>query len=267
MSKTFHWGWLVLSAGLYAQDVTAPASTPAQTSASTSAETPAYTSPNKPPRFYCGFRIEDFPLNQFKTGTTDITTAQPVAAYTYISVSNSQKAALAASFEFMARPRWSAGVEFYLTHAKFVQTTELKTGIPDPNSGTDDRPITTTVQTSTANYWVLPFLVRYYELRPRGIFSRTYAIGGLEYRHIGRVRTGNDIYYPDGSTGYNEIPVVPVHSNQVGVVAGVGYRFRDAFGIKVTPELRYIRWNNSAFQGVGYASAVNQGEVSLGFSF
>jgi hypothetical protein len=84
---------------------------------------------------------------------------------------------------------------------------------------------------------------------------------------VGRVRTGTDIYYPDGSTGYNEVSAVPAHRNQVGFVAGNGIRYFDQLGFKLAPEIRYIRWTDNTFQGPGYATNKNQAEASLGFAF
>lgn len=220
-----------------------------------------------PGRFYYGFRVEASPFHIFKTGTTSSSTTQPIADYAYSATSSSQKFGFAGSLERQVTRNWSGTVEFYLTHAKFVQTTQLRTGEPDPNSTTDNRPVTTYGETSKANYWVVPLLARYQGIRPRGILSHVYATGGLEYRHVGRVRTGTDITYPDGSTGYTEVATVPLHSDQIGLVGGLGLRFLDEVGVKVTPEIRIIHWNNDSFRGPAYVSVRNQAEISLGFSF
>ena len=208
-----------------------------------------------------------FPLRQFDTSARQSETTNPIADYTYTATSSSQKVALAGTFEYVVTHRLSVGVEFYLTHATYVWTTNVRTGLPSPNSSTDDRPVTTYTQTNKANYWDLPLLARYQGIRSKGSLSHAYWIGGAEYRHVGRVRTGTDINYPDGTTGYNEVSTVPNHSNQVGVLAGIGFRFFDQFGFKLTPEVRYIRWFNYTFQGYGYASTKNEVEAALGFSF
>jgi hypothetical protein len=219
-------------------------------------------------RFYFGIRVEGFPLRLFDTTTALSSTSQPIADYSYSASSSSQKIAPAATFEYTFSPRLSAGVEFYLTHTKFIETTQVQTGLPSPNSSTDDRPVTTYVESSIADYWVLPFLARYQGLRSRGFFLRhLYEVAGAEYRHVGRVRTGTDIYYPDGSTGYTEIAAIPAHSNQIGGVVGLGLRFVDDLGLKVAPEVRFIRWDSATFEGPGYVSSRNQAEISLGFAF
>lgn len=218
-------------------------------------------------RFFYGFRVVYFPLRQFDTSARQSQTTNPIADYTYQGSSSSQKGALAGTFEYVITRRLSAGAEFFLTHATYTQTTQVQTGLPSPNSSTDDRPITKYVQSNKANYWELPLIARYQGIRSKGLLSHAYWLGGPEYRHVGRVRTGTDIYYPDGTTGYNEIPAVPNHRNQVGVLVGVGWRVFDQFGFKVTPELRYVRWNNDAFQVPGAASTKNEASAALGFSF
>lgn len=239
-------------------------------SAQTSTDT---STPDNPPsstpehRFYYGFRIEAFPMRLFDTSTRQSSTTQPIADYVYSASSSSQKLTPAATFEFMFKSRWSVGTEFYLTHAKYIQTTSVRTGVASPTATTDDRPVTTSVETTKANYWVLPVLARYQGLRKSGIGSRTYAIGGLEYRHVGRIRTGTDLSYPDGSTGYSEVSAVPLHREQIGLVVGFGIRYFDQLGFKLAPEVRFIRWDNDTFRGPGYASNKNQAEASLGFSF
>ncbi len=230
---------------------------------------PAASGTNVAPerRYLYGFRVVYFPLRQFDTSARQSETTNPVADYTYQGSSSSQKGALAGTFEYVFTRRLSAGVEFFLTHATYTLTTNVQTGLPSPSSSQDDRPITRYVQSNKANYWELPLVARYQGIRSKGLLSHAYWLGGPEYRHVGRVRTGTDIYYPDGTTGYNEIPTAPTHSNQVGVVVGIGWRFFDQFGFNVTPEIRYVRWNNDAFQVLGANSTKNEVSASLGFSF
>src|SRR5262249_8822070 len=81
-------------------------------------------------RFYFGLRVEGFPLRLFNTNTAEAPSAQPITNYSYSAGSSSQKAAPAATFEYTISPRLSVGMTFYLTHAKFIQTTEVRTGPP-----------------------------------------------------------------------------------------------------------------------------------------
>jgi hypothetical protein len=52
----------------------------------------------------------------------------------------------------------------------------------------------------------------------------------------------------------------------IGATVGVGFRFVDEFNIKVTPEIRYTRWNGMTFAQDSTRSPRNQLEVGIGFS-
>lgn len=220
-----------------------------------------------PRRYVIGIRVQAFPLRQFETDTISTSTTTPVADYTYTGSSNSQKAALTPSFEYRLTPRLTVGTDFLLHHASYAENAEIRSGKKDPNSSTDDRAVTTITQSTKANYWEMPALLRYYGLRRRGLLSHAYAIGGLGFRHIGRVRTGNEYAYADDTTDYDETPAEPSRRNQLGLVVGIGLRFIDDFKIKVTPEFRYTRWAGSSFQGDSYQSVRNDLRVGFGISF
>jgi hypothetical protein len=218
-------------------------------------------------RYQIGGRVQAFPLQLFTVKTVETSTTQPIADYKYTSTTDSQRATLTPTFEFRLKPRLTIGTDFMLHHANYVEKQEIRTGKKDPNASTDDRKVTTITQTTKANYWELPVLVRYYGLRGSGILKRSYAIGGFGFRHIGRVRTGNEYSYADDTTDYNEAPAQPSRKNQFGAVAGFGIRFVDDFNIKVMPEVRYTRWAGFAFEGKSYKSVQNELRVGLGISF
>jgi opacity protein-like surface antigen len=96
------------------------------------------------------------------------------------------------------------------------------------------------------NSWEFPLLAKY---RFPGLLARPYLAGGLSFRKI------TDI--PDLREG-----------SARGVVLGAGIRF-NVLAVKVSPELRYTRWNNEAFRAAGGAlgSARNQMEVLVGLTF
>jgi hypothetical protein len=232
-------------------------------------------SPAKSRRLSYGFRVEAFPLPLFKTSTATSSTTNPIADYTFTASTNSPKAAPAASVAFRLMTHLTLVGEFYLQHAKYTQTSTERTGKLDPNASTDTRPVTTIIQSTEANYWVFPVMARWDKIPgflPRAIPGRrlrshAYVAGGVEFRHVGRIRTGNDITNPDLTTNYNETPAPVNLTNQFGGLVALGLRFKDDFGIKVTPELRFIRWKGYTLQGPGYQSQPYQAEVGLGISF
>jgi hypothetical protein len=226
-------------------------------------------------RLSFGVRGEAFPLRLFNIHDFDTSTTQPIASYGYSASTSSSKVGLGPTAEYRWTDHWSFGVELNFHHADYQGTIIELSGLPGSNSPTDNRLPTTTTDTTQANYWDVPLLARYYGLPPRSYLARiprkwldrTYVCAGLEFQHVGRVRTGNAISYADGTTAYNEIPDKPHLGNQPGLVLGIGLRFMDEFHIKVTPEIRYIRWEGATFQGLSYQSVVNQFEGGLGLSF
>jgi hypothetical protein len=214
-----------------------------------------------------GIRIEYFDTPFFKTSTVQASTTDPIADYTYIGSTGSPRWVLAPTVEYRLWGHLSLSGELHFHHAQYKQTTQMLSGLRDPNSSTDDRQVTTITQTTRANFWEFPFLVHYYGFRPKGWFHRAYASAGVEWRYVGKIRTGTDYSYADGTTDYNEIPAQPNLTNQFGVVVGGGLRFMDAFRVKVTPEVRYIRWQGVTFQGQGYRSMPDQLEAGIGLSF
>jgi hypothetical protein len=214
-----------------------------------------------------GFRVEYYANRLFSTSTYSLSTTQPVADYTFMGSTHSPRMSLAPMIEWRLAPHLSAAVELHFHHAQFQQVTLFTSGVRDPNSSNDDRKINTVSSTTKANYWEVPLIAHYYGLIHSGWARKAYATGGLEWRHVGRVRTGTEYSYANGATDYNEDPARPNRADQLGMVAGLGLRVMDALRIKVTPEVRYVRWGGAAFQGQTYRSSQNQLEISIGLSY
>ena len=214
-----------------------------------------------------GFRIESYANRLFSTTNTEVVTTKPVADYTYTGSTHSARAGVAPTLEFRMTKHVSLGVELHFHHAQYQQTTSFTSGIVDPNANADDRKMTTIKETTQANYWEVPLVARYYGFRRNGWLSKAYGAGGVEWRHVGRIRTGTEYAYADGTTDYNEIPAQPDLTNQAGAVVGVGFRFINSLHMKFTPEVRFVRWQGIVFQGQSYRSRENQLELSLGWSY
>lgn len=89
-----------------------------------------------------------------------------------------------------------------------------------------------------------PLLVKY---KFPGIVARMYVEGGFVFRRIG------------------DIPLLQ-HANSKGFVGGLGIRFTLPL-IKISPEVRYTRWDNEPFQLPSLKSARNQMEFLVGITF
>ncbi len=248
VSKVALCAWLLPAACLFAADDSAPA--------------PWW-------RPTVGVRIGAAPMSLFRTDTAYASTTAPVASYTYVPSTSTFKLDVAVTAEHSFSKRFSLGLEIRFHHAQFLQTTTMLSGILDPNSTYDDRRPSTFVESTKARYYEAPLVARYYGLRPAGLFSRAFVAVGLEYRRVGLVRNRNEYLYADGEINYTQTVVAPPSmTNQLGFVAGAGMRFIDEpTRIRVTPEVRFIRWKGDVFQGPGYRSAANQLEIGVGVSY
>ena len=214
-----------------------------------------------------GFRIEGYANRLFTTSSSETVTTKPVADTTYTGSTPSPKASLAPMVEYRLTNHLSLGLELHYHQAQYQQNTEIISGVKDPNSSNDDRKTTTVNETTRANYWEVPLVARYCGFQRTGPLNKIYALGGVEWRRVGRIRTGTEFSYADGTTDYNEIPAQANRTNQVGAFGGVGYRIVNTLRMKFTPEVRFVHWQGIAFQGISYRSARNQVEVSLGWSY
>jgi hypothetical protein len=211
-------------------------------------------------RISVGLRLNGYLSDLFKTGTAQASTSKPVADYTFTGSVGTGGSAVGPAVEYRFSKRLSLIGEMRVREAKYVQTTEIRNGRKDPAATGDTRNIDTITEATTANYWEFPVLAQY----SRGIY---YLVGGLQLRRVGQVRTGTEFSYADGSTDYNEDPALKARSNQVGVVFGVGFLAVDSRRVKVKPEIRYVRWGGTVFQGPSYRSASSQVEAGIGFMF
>ena len=179
-------------------------------------------------RWVVGGRLETFPSSLFTTTTAQSSTTNPIADYSYSATSSSPQLSFGPDFEYQITKHVSAAAEFRFHHAQYQQITTMLSGLPDPNSATDNRKPSTFTETTKANYYEIPVLAHYYFLHPEPL-ARLYVTAGVEYRHVGRVRTGNEFAYADGSDDYNEIPATPVRTNQLGFVGGFGFVLSPGF--------------------------------------
>jgi hypothetical protein len=214
-----------------------------------------------------GVRAEYYEGRFFKTQAATMSTTKPVADYNYSAWAGTGKLAIAPTVEFRLTRRISLGAEMQFHYAEYSQTTEVRTGVKDPNSSADSRKVATTADSTKADYWDVPLLAHYYGLRKKGFLTKSYLSAGVELRHVGRVRTGNEITNADGTTAYNENPDRPHHMNDMGFAVGLGLRWVDDFKVKVAPEIRYVRWQGSTFEGPAFRSQVNELQAGLGISF
>lgn len=134
-------------------------------------------------------------------------------------------------------------------------------------------PQTTTTSTSTradvrARVVDVPLTVRWYGKGRHTPGPRWFIEGGGALRDVENIRSSLSSTDTSGNmTCCSAGTVQPAHRQTRGIVAGVGAQFIDPFGIRVIPEVRYIRWLTPVFDDVTTHTQRNQVEAEITLSF
>ncbi len=134
-------------------------------------------------------------------------------------------------------------------------------------------PQTTTTTTSTyvdvrAQAVDVPITLRWYGKGRHTPGSRWFVEGGGAWRDIQNFRSSLSATDASGNvTCCTAGTVQPAHRQAHGFVAGVGAQFIDPFGIRVIPEVRYVRWMDQIFNDPTTKTQRNQVEAELTLSF
>ena len=132
---------------------------------------------------------------------------------------------------------------------------------------------TTTTSTSTrvdvrARVIDVPIMLRWYGKGRHTPGARWFIEGGGAWRDVENIRSSLGSTDTTGaSTCCTVSHIQPAHKNARGFGAGVGAQFIDPFGIRVVPEVRYIRWTTPIFNDATTRTQKNQVEAELTLSF
>jgi hypothetical protein len=217
-----------------------------------------------------GLRVRTMPFRSFSVmdnGQVMKTTTVSKVNYdsNYDTVSHSFMLGGGLSLEGQISPRTLVTADFLFNRLRYDKTTNMYWGVDDPTTSADERSHQTTTENTAARLYDLPVLV-HRNLRPSGFLSHFYVAGGATARLVSNVRTTTNITYADATKGNNTVPAPVDKRLLIGGTVGVGLRFVDEFNIKVTPEVRYTRWNGMTFNQDSTRSPRNQLEIGIGFS-
>ena len=237
------------------------------TAPSTAAEK---TSEARPQRLAIGLHVRILPFRGFSVmdnGQVMNTTTVSKVNYdsNYNTVSHSFMLGGGLNLEGRISGRTLVTAEFLFNRLSYSKTTDVYWGTNDPTTATDERSHKLTTESTKARLFDLPVLV-HRNVRSSGFLSHFYVAGGATARLVSTVRTTTNITYADATKGNSTIPAPVSKRMLVGGTVGVGLRFIDEFNIKVTPEVRYTRWNGMTMNQDSTRSPRNQLEVGIGFS-
>jgi hypothetical protein len=133
----------------------------------------------------------------------------------------------------------------------------------------------TNVTTSTANVKAreleFPVMLRYNGIRSHGVLSKLFIGAGETYRRLSNVTTTTKIAVQNvgvaevDSTSY--LPVTPNRRTTTGTVVGIGFKLLDGVNIRLTPEVRYTRWNGRVFDADSTRTRNSLMEVGFALTF
>ena len=237
------------------------------TAPSTAAEK---TSEPRQQKLAIGFRARILPFRSFSVmnnGEVLKTTTASKVNYdlNYNTVNHSFMLGGGLTLEGRISGRTLVTAELLFNRLQYSKTTNMYWGVDDPTTAADERSHQTTTESTKARLFDLPVLVQR-NVRSSGFLSHVYFAAGPTARLVSTVHTTTNITYADATKGNNTAPAPVTRRVLVGGTVGVGLRFVDEFNIKVTPEVRYTRWNGMTFNQDSTRSPRNQLEVGIGFS-
>jgi hypothetical protein len=249
------------------QGQTPAASEQKPTAPSTAAEK---TSEEHQQKLAIGFRVRTLPFRSFSVmNNGEVLKTNTVSKVNYDlnydTVSHSFMLGGGLTLEGWISRRTLVTADLLFNRLQYAKTTNMYWGVDDPTTAADERSHQTTTESTKARLFDLPVLVQR-NVRSSGFLSHVFLAAGPSARLVSTVHTTTNITYADATLGNNTTPAPVTKRLLVGGTVGVGLRFVDEFNIKVTPEVRYTRWNGMTFNQDSTRSPRNQLEVGIGFS-
>ena len=158
---------------------------------------------------------------------------------------------------YLRRIGFSSSDSITTTVTTFINT------IPQTNTT-----VTSTNTSANTRLLDIPFMLRYYSKERHTAGNRWFLELGGAYRDSFRLRSFMSSTDSSGNvTCCTHNVVTPPHKSSLGYLGGAGAQFIDPFGIRVIPEVRYIRWINQIFEDSTTHTQRNQVEANLTLSF
>jgi hypothetical protein len=208
------------------------------------------------------------------TAGSSTTTTNPNSATSITDAITSSPASSRIGYGLTAQAaiteHFAVAVGGYLRRIGFTSNDTITTSV---TTFINTIPQTTTTTTATnvdarARLLDIPFMLRYYGKERHEPGNRWFLELGGAYRDAFGVRSSMSATDSSGNTTCcTTNAVTPPHKSSVGYLGGAGAQFIDPFGIRVIPEVRYIRWVNQIFEDSTTHTQRNQVEANLTLSF
>lgn len=223
-----------------------------------------------PQRVAIGFRVRALPVRSWSVmdngrSLSTTTASKTVYDWNYNTSSHSFPMGGGLVIEALLSPRLKLSAELTFNRLRYTKVTDLYWGTDDPTTSNDERSHRVTTEETQARLFDVPVLL-HRNVRSRGFLSHLYLAGGATVRFATEVRTTTNITNADATTENNHLAAVTANRTILGATVGAGFRFMDEFKIKVTPEVRFTRWQDMTFALDSTRSPRNQVELSISFT-
>lgn len=224
-------------------------------------------------RFSIGATLSIAGLELLKGGSGSTTTNPNSATTVTTDVSSSpasSRIGYGATAQLAITNHFAFAVGAYLRRIGYTSSSTITT---DVTTFVNGQPQTTETTSSTgddvrARLIDVPFMVRYYNKGRHTPGARFFFEAGGAWRDVSDFHSSRSSTDTSGNFSCCTNNVVqPAHKSAKGVLGGAGAQFIDPFGIRVVPEVRYIRWFNDIFNSASTHTQRNQVEANLTLSF
>ncbi len=201
------------------------------------------------------------------TGGSSTVTASPNLSTDYTTKGASQRIGYGITGQVVITNHFAVTAGALLQRIGYQFTTSVTVGTPTFSGGTTFT-TTSTHEDTRARLIEVPLLLRYYGKSRHEKGPRWFAEGGGAWRDVNRIRTSIDATDANGKvTCCTSTPAQPAHHNSLGYSAGAGLQLIDPLGIRVVPEVRYIRWRDPIFNNQTTHMQKNQVEAGISLTF
>lgn len=224
-------------------------------------------------RFSFGLLFGGSPFTMVpKRDVNPITTVPPIDAY-YATTDQSGHITYGATAQLAITERMAVNATFLIRKFGYTMSGDIYTGVNNPATLEDERTHIDNTENTTARLYDVPVVLRFYSKDRHDSGIRGFLEAGAAIRHVTHVRTSIDTQTtPPGAISATDsccdtTPARIAHQNAPGIVAGVGFQVIDPVGIRVVPEIRYIRWLSDVFSNQSTSMQRNQLEVTIALTF
>jgi len=208
-------------------------------------------------RISFGGKVDGYPFNVLNNHDVNFNVTALNQAWAVTTTNNYLKIAFGPTVEVRLFKGFSLSGAFLYHRLDYTQTAQI----------TVDGNVTAIVEQTRATLWDVPLMVRWRGLADTGVLSHIYFAGGAAIREVSHINSNTQTTPPGGPTTTDNTPTVPSARKLPGLVGGVGMRFVDDFGIKLSPELRYTRWLGATFDSDSTRSRRDELVVGIALTF